>query len=211
MKMLTILLAVTLAWNPNLEPVAGYRLYYGTQHPYAHVIDVGDNLSATVDVGPGVNYFAATAYDSLGHESAFSSEVQFTVAGVTPSPAPTSTPQPTPAPGSRPVITSLAIVDNATGQIVAQLVDRMVVRLSDYPPDLNVQAFTQPGVIVTQITFHLGGFRHVELTAPYALCGDWDPCPAFTSLGKSKLLWVQARGVNGVIGPTVVYWFDVVP
>ena len=60
--------------------VTGYALYYGTtsQH-YSTRVDAGANTSATISSlqGGKTYYFAATAYDSSGDESPFSSEVSY--------------------------------------------------------------------------------------------------------------------------------------
>lgn len=76
---------VTLAWNPSPSTsVAGYRLYQGAaSQTYTNTIDVGDLTSVTVsNLTAGTTYFfAVTAYDLIGLESAFSGEVSYTVAG----------------------------------------------------------------------------------------------------------------------------------
>jgi hypothetical protein len=72
---------ITLAWDPNLEPdVAGYRLHYGTASGrYTRQIDVGNTTSATVrNLTDGATYFfALTAYNTAGHESAPSQEISY--------------------------------------------------------------------------------------------------------------------------------------
>ena len=73
---------VTLAWDPNSEPdLSGYRLYYGTSpgnHP--NTIPLGIVTTHTVtNLTDGVPYyFALTAFDSEGFESAKSNEVSYT-------------------------------------------------------------------------------------------------------------------------------------
>jgi hypothetical protein len=81
--------AVTLAWDANAEPdVIGYKLYYsvGTAGPPYNgtgayegdsPIDVGWNTSVTVSNLPAGQaiYFSSTAYNALGVESDYSSEV----------------------------------------------------------------------------------------------------------------------------------------
>jgi hypothetical protein len=83
--------AVTLAWNPVPNPaIAGYRLYLGSSSQnYTNMIDAGNATQQTVPgLHPGATYhFAVTAYDVLGLESAYSSEVAYTVP-VTNSPPP---------------------------------------------------------------------------------------------------------------------------
>lgn len=68
-----------ISWNNNNESdLAGYKVYYGNlSGAYGHVLDVGDSVS--VDIG-GIEedtayFFAVTAYDLTGNESAFSREI----------------------------------------------------------------------------------------------------------------------------------------
>jgi hypothetical protein len=79
---------VTLAWDPNTESdLAGYRIHYGTVNgSYATHIDVHKVTSYTVTgLSEGQTYhFAATAYDSAGNESAYSSPVSYSVPGAAP-------------------------------------------------------------------------------------------------------------------------------
>lgn len=60
-----------------LTNLAGYRVYYGTSPGgYTETIDVGNVTTTTItDLSPGTYYFAVTAYDSDGGESALSGEV----------------------------------------------------------------------------------------------------------------------------------------
>ena len=71
---------VSISWLRNSEnDVAGYKVYYGTAHRnYQHYIDIGLFTTALIDsLSGGVTYyFAVTAYDNLGNESAYSQEVQ---------------------------------------------------------------------------------------------------------------------------------------
>jgi chitinase len=74
---------VTLAWNAVSAPgLAGYRLYYGyASGSYSVVLDVGNSTTAALsglDVGR-TYYFATTAYDGYGDESAFSNQVSYVV------------------------------------------------------------------------------------------------------------------------------------
>ncbi|MGH7953509.1 MAG: fibronectin type III domain-containing protein [Limisphaerales bacterium] len=73
---------VTITWDPNSDGnVTGYRLYYGiASHSYANRIDVGNATTTTIsNLTSGVTYyFAATAYNSSGLESDFSTEVTYT-------------------------------------------------------------------------------------------------------------------------------------
>ena len=70
---------VTLAWDPNPEPnLAGYKIHYGSQsHSYTSSIDVGKQTSYTITgLADGQTYyFAATAYDTEGNQSDYSTEV----------------------------------------------------------------------------------------------------------------------------------------
>ncbi len=91
--MLTLLFAApdafsasaTLSWDAPttntdgspLADLAGYKLYYGTSSgSYSQTINVGTTSSYTVTgLLGGTYYFAVTAYDSEGNESAYSNEV----------------------------------------------------------------------------------------------------------------------------------------
>jgi hypothetical protein len=73
---------VTLAWDPNSEPdLSGYKLYYGTSSGnYSNTISLGLVTTYTVtNLTDGVTYFfALTAFDAEGFESAKSNEVSYT-------------------------------------------------------------------------------------------------------------------------------------
>lgn len=73
--------SVTLAWDPNSEPeVVGYRVYYGKAlGNYESLIDVGNQTTCSIsDLEDGeVYYFVVTAYNLLGRESDFSSELKY--------------------------------------------------------------------------------------------------------------------------------------
>ena len=75
--------SLTLAWDPSTDPsVVGYRLYQGTESQvYTNVLNMNDSVSALIGgLVPGVTYyFAVTAYDETGLESAFSGEISYTV------------------------------------------------------------------------------------------------------------------------------------
>jgi hypothetical protein len=85
---------ITLAWNPNNEPIlGGYLMYYGAYSggPYdgktasAEESPIDVPLSSLADpraprltirgLADGTYYFTATAYDTQGYESNFSNEV----------------------------------------------------------------------------------------------------------------------------------------
>ncbi len=99
--------SLTLAWDPSSDPtVVGYRLYQGLQpQDFTNVVDVSSNLQVTVsNLVPGVTYFfAVTAYDSTGLESAFSGVISYTI--------PTSAPRPDP-------LLTLSIFENDSNQAV---------------------------------------------------------------------------------------------
>lgn len=62
--------------------MTGYRLYQGGESQiYTNVVDVGSADTTTIDgLAPDVTYyFAVTAYDATGLESAFSGEISYTV------------------------------------------------------------------------------------------------------------------------------------
>jgi len=70
---------VIIVWNNNKEPdVAGYKVYYGKiSRTYNNCVDVGKTTEYKIPALPedDVFYFAVTAYDSAGNESAYSNEV----------------------------------------------------------------------------------------------------------------------------------------
>jgi hypothetical protein len=75
---------VSLAWDANTDPaVAGYKLYYGyASRTYGTPVDVGKMSQYTLtSIEEGKNtYFAVTAYDTTGNESAYSTELEcFTI------------------------------------------------------------------------------------------------------------------------------------
>jgi hypothetical protein len=80
--------SLTLAWDPSDDPgVVGYRIYEGmATQTYTIVIDVGNNLNATIfGLAAGETYyFAVTAYDSSGLESSFSGELSYFVPSAQP-------------------------------------------------------------------------------------------------------------------------------
>src|SRR5215471_16116046 len=87
--------SVTLAWDPAPN-AAGYRLYVGTtSRVYTQQINVGNATSTIVsNLISGKRYFfAVSAYNTAGLESALSNEVSYLTG--TPTPSPSSTPTPT--------------------------------------------------------------------------------------------------------------------
>ena len=83
---------MTLAWDPT-PGIVGYRLYQGTESGiYTQTNDLGNITKTTV---PGLTigttyYFVVTAYDGLGLESPFSSELMVSVAAPQPPPPPSA-------------------------------------------------------------------------------------------------------------------------
>ena len=78
---------VTLGWNPNPESsVTGYRVHQGTSsRNYTVHQDAGFSLTSTLSsLSDSTTYFfAVTAYDAVGRESDYSSEVSFTPTATT--------------------------------------------------------------------------------------------------------------------------------
>jgi hypothetical protein len=75
---------VTLQWDPNTETdLAGYKVYYGAaSRSYSAPITIGLQSSYTVSgLASGTYYFAVTAFNRDGLESAFSNEVSTTISG----------------------------------------------------------------------------------------------------------------------------------
>ena len=63
----------------ELVDLAGYKLYYGeNSREYSEVVELADAsaTSHTLDLPTGSYYFAMTAFDTEGHESSYSNEVQ---------------------------------------------------------------------------------------------------------------------------------------
>jgi hypothetical protein len=77
---------VSLAWIPSSDTnVVGYNIYYGTASGnYTGKITVGNTTITTISnlTCGATYYFAATAFDSAGDESDFSTETQFIVPGI---------------------------------------------------------------------------------------------------------------------------------
>jgi hypothetical protein len=73
----------TVAWNPSTSSgIAGYHLYYGgVSHNYTNMVDVGNATNATITglTTGAVYYFAVTAYNASGLESAYSNEASYTI------------------------------------------------------------------------------------------------------------------------------------
>ena len=75
--------SVTLAWDPSASSgIAAYRLYEGgASRTYTNVIAAGNATTATAPnlLSGATYYFAVTAVDSTGLESAYSNEIIYTV------------------------------------------------------------------------------------------------------------------------------------
>jgi hypothetical protein len=75
---------VTATWDRNSDAfTAGYRLYYGTSSgTYQWSVDVGNQVSAPVNLSPGaVYYFAVRAYDAAFRYGAYSAEATINLTG----------------------------------------------------------------------------------------------------------------------------------
>ncbi len=80
--------SVTLAWNPVTNAsVTGYNVYYGSASGnYTNVTSVGNVIIATISglTEGATYYFATTTLSASGLESAYSSEVTYTVPNAAP-------------------------------------------------------------------------------------------------------------------------------
>ena len=74
--------SVTLAWDASPDAsVTGYRIYFGpASGAYTNSVAVGNVTNATLTnlKAGAIYYFAATAHDGSGLESAFSNETSYT-------------------------------------------------------------------------------------------------------------------------------------
>lgn len=76
--------STTSADGSQLNDLAGYKVYYGTESGnYSGSIDVGNVVTYQVNnLSPGATYyFVATAYDTTGNESQYSAEINKTFPG----------------------------------------------------------------------------------------------------------------------------------
>ena len=97
---------VTLAWDSS-PAATGYRLHSGTTTGvYTQITEVGNTTSALVsNLTVGQTYFfAVTAYNGTGPDTAPSNEVSYTATS-TPTPSPTPTPTPTSTATPSPTVT----------------------------------------------------------------------------------------------------------
>jgi hypothetical protein len=76
---------VTAAWDRNSDSLTrGYRLYYGTASGnYQWSVDVGNNISAPLNLASGRYYSVVRAYNSSNQYGPASNEVTFSVGGTT--------------------------------------------------------------------------------------------------------------------------------
>ena len=75
--------SVHLQWDAPTSDADGYKVYYGlSSESYDVVLDVGKALSVAISglVDGLAYYFAVTAYDASGDESAFSNELSIQLA-----------------------------------------------------------------------------------------------------------------------------------
>ena len=130
---------MTLAWDPSPgSAIAGYRLYEGgASRTYTNVIAAGNMTNATVSglASGGTYFFAATAYDTSGLESDFSSEVSYTV------PLPTNNPPTIALTFSNP--SAITIPDSGAG--------------TPYPSTINVSGM---GGLINNVTLTLANLSH---------------------------------------------------
>ena len=102
--------SLTLAWDQSADSsVTGYRVYYGgASRSYTNSVDAGTATSVTISglEDGSTHFFAATAYNNIGLESTYSSEIAVTLAGTNGSI--------TPPPGGSDITVSVSIVGDGT-------------------------------------------------------------------------------------------------
>jgi hypothetical protein len=117
--------SVSLAWDADPQPdIAGYKLYYGSATgSYTNDIDVGNVTTTTLSglVNGVTYYFAATAYDTLGLESGYSGEVNYTVPSTNAPPAILLTSPSNGASYAAPATINLAATVTASGHNITQV------------------------------------------------------------------------------------------
>jgi len=72
---------VTLAWDPSVGSVAGYKMHYGkTRGDYDYSVNVGNSISCSISgLQEGATYyFAVTAYNDI-NESDYSDEITYAI------------------------------------------------------------------------------------------------------------------------------------
>jgi len=78
------IISVTLLWSDtNSTKVAGYKVYYGvSSRTYTNSIDFGKVFQGNIEIPNRTGttfFFTATAYNSFGTESLYSSEVSYSI------------------------------------------------------------------------------------------------------------------------------------
>lgn len=78
----------TLTWNASTSSgISGYDLYYGgVSHTYTNMVSVGNATNATITglKSGATYYFAVTAIDAAGVQSAYSNEASYTIGSFIP-------------------------------------------------------------------------------------------------------------------------------
>jgi YHS domain-containing protein len=166
----------TLAWYPSPDSaIAGYRLYEvvasGTYTNVIDVVDVGRATSATVsNLLNGVTYFfAVTAHDTFGQESAFSDEISYKV------PWPTDSPP------------TLALTSPANGAVYMA------------PATINFAADVVPnGHTVKWVEFYSGvTLLGAAISAPYSL--SWNNVGAGTYSLSARVVYDSGSTVASAL------------
>ena len=135
--------SVQLRWDESTTHADGYKVYYGfSSEHYDVILDVGQALSVAISglVDGLTYYFAVTAYDTSGHESALSNELstQPSVPGMPPLPQPVADFSATPTPGADPL--TVDFTDTSSGSITAWAWDLGMTR----PVQRNTRPITTP-------------------------------------------------------------------
>ena len=169
---------VTLAWDPSLgAAIAGYRLYEGSaSRTYTNVLDVGIATNGTFSalVSGVTYYFAATAYDTNGLESDYSTEVSYTV------PLPTN---------NLPVVALTSPVNGAAYSAPAAIT--------------CVAAVTPNGHTITQVQFYNGATLLGSVAAaPYSW--SWNNVVAGTYVLSAKAVYDSGSTVSSASANVLV-------
>jgi hypothetical protein len=181
---------VTLSWDANTEPdLAGYKIHYGTSsRSYSVHIDVQNVRSYTVTglTDGQTYYFASTAYNASGDESAYSNEVSYSGSG------------------SSGQVLSFTLVNAVTDQDIKTLANGDAINLAETGTSLNIRANVSGSV--GSVRFALDGNTGFQLdnTPPYSLAGDssgdyaaWTPAPGSHSLTATCYSTPDGSGTAG--------------